>query len=56
VRARVASLRRNGRIELELAEPAKAVTPGQSGVMYDGERLLGGGILVAAPSFPSNGS
>ncbi len=46
VRARVASLRRNGRIELELAEPAKAVTPGQSGVMYHGEHLLGGGILT----------
>ncbi|MCZ6916740.1 MAG: tRNA 2-thiouridine(34) synthase MnmA [Gemmatimonadetes bacterium] len=32
-------------IYLELAEPARAITPGQSGVLYDGQRLLGGGIL-----------
>lgn len=34
-----------GRTELALAQPARAVTPGQSGVLYDGERLLGGGII-----------
>lgn len=35
----------NGRIRLELNEPARAITPGQSGVLYDGRKLLGGGIL-----------
>ncbi|HWP36593.1 MAG TPA: tRNA 2-thiouridine(34) synthase MnmA [Gemmatimonadales bacterium] len=33
------------RIELELMEPARAITPGQSGVLYDGDRLLGGGVI-----------
>lgn len=32
-------------VHLELAEAARAITPGQSGVLYDGERLLGGGII-----------
>ena len=35
----------NGRLELELNEPARAITPGQSGVIYDGDKLLGGGVL-----------
>jgi tRNA-specific 2-thiouridylase len=35
-----------GFISLSLAEPARAVTPGQSGVLYNKEgRLLGGGII-----------
>jgi len=35
-----------GRYQLDLSEPVRAITPGQSGVMYDGhERLLGGGII-----------
>lgn len=33
-------------IELELMEPAWAVAPGQSGVLYDGERVLGGGLIA----------
>ncbi len=33
------------RLVLDLAEAARAVTPGQSGVLYDGDRLLGGGII-----------
>ncbi|MCH9015988.1 MAG: hypothetical protein IH877_09925 [Gemmatimonadetes bacterium] len=32
-------------IELDLKRSAKAITPGQSGVLYDGDRLLGGGII-----------
>lgn len=32
-------------IAFELADPARAVSPGQSGVMYDGARMLGGGVL-----------
>ena len=37
----------NGRIALRLAEPVRAIAPGQSGVLYDAdERLLGGGVIV----------
>ncbi len=32
-------------VQLDLTEPARAVAPGQSGVLYDGERVLGGGVL-----------
>jgi len=35
-----------GTLGLALLEPARAVAPGQSGVLYDGERVLGGGILA----------
>jgi len=36
-----------GRVELRLAEPVRAIAPGQSGVLYDaGERLLGGGVIA----------
>ena len=35
----------NGRLKLRFAEPQEAVTPGQSVVLYDGETLLGGGII-----------
>jgi tRNA-specific 2-thiouridylase len=34
-----------GEIELALDEPVSAITPGQSLVMYDGERVLGGGLI-----------
>lgn len=34
------------RLSLELLEPARAVTPGQSGVLYREDRLLGGGIIA----------
>ncbi|MEO7086976.1 MAG: tRNA 2-thiouridine(34) synthase MnmA [Gemmatimonadaceae bacterium] len=34
-----------GEIELALDEPVAAITPGQSLVMYDGERVLGGGLI-----------
>jgi tRNA-specific 2-thiouridylase len=29
-----------------LAEPVRAITPGQSGVLYAGDRVLGGGIIA----------
>ena len=32
--------------ELALLEPVRAVAPGQSGVLYRGDRMLGGGILA----------
>ncbi len=31
---------------IELAEPQKAITPGQACVIYDGSRVLGGGWIV----------
>jgi tRNA-specific 2-thiouridylase len=37
-----------GEIELALQHPVAAITPGQSLVVYDGERLLGGGIIEAS--------
>lgn len=34
-------------LELELVEPVRAITPGQSGVLYgDDDRLLGGGVVT----------
>lgn len=38
----------DGTIELALDEPVAAITPGQSLVMYDGERVLGGGLIESA--------
>ena len=37
-----------GEIELALNEPVAAITPGQSLVIYDGERVLGGGFIERA--------
>jgi tRNA-specific 2-thiouridylase len=34
------------RVRLELLEPVRAITPGQSGVLYDGDRVLGGGLVA----------
>ena len=33
---------------LRFDEPQRAVTPGQAVVLYDGERMLGGGVIDAA--------
>lgn len=35
----------DGELVLELAAPVRAITPGQSGALYDGSRLLGGGVI-----------
>jgi tRNA-specific 2-thiouridylase len=34
---------------LVLAEPVRAITPGQSGVLYAGDRVLGGGVIASPP-------
>lgn len=37
----------DGRLALRLAEPVRAITPGQSGALYDEDgRLLGGGVIA----------
>lgn len=38
-------------IEIALDEPVAAISPGQSLVLYDGETVLGGGIIEAASPF-----
>jgi tRNA-specific 2-thiouridylase len=38
----------DGEIELALDEPVAAITPGQSLVLYDGERVLGGAFIESA--------
>src|SRR6476659_8508676 len=37
-----------GEIELALQEPLAAIAPGQSLVVYDGDRVLGGGVIEAS--------
>ncbi|MEO5567563.1 MAG: tRNA 2-thiouridine(34) synthase MnmA [Gemmatimonadaceae bacterium] len=37
-----------GEIELALQEPVAAIAPGQSLVIYEGDRVLGGGIIEAS--------
>jgi tRNA-specific 2-thiouridylase len=37
--------RRDAELRLRLREPQRAVTPGQSGAVYNGEELLGGGLI-----------
>jgi tRNA-specific 2-thiouridylase len=38
----------NGRTQVAFAEPVSAVTPGQSAVFYDGDIVVGGGIIETA--------
>jgi tRNA-specific 2-thiouridylase len=40
---------------LVLAEPVRAITPGQSGVLYVGDRVMGGGV-IASPPVPLRGA
>lgn len=37
----------DGRIKIVFDEPQRAATPGQSAVLYDGDTVLGGGIITA---------
>ena len=34
-----------GRVRLRFREPQRAVTPGQFAVLYDGENVVGGGVI-----------
>ena len=45
VRAEVASAA-GEQVTLRLLEPARAVAPGQSGVLYRGDDVLGGGVIA----------
>lgn len=38
----------DGRVRVTFDEPQRAITPGQSLVVYDGDRLLGGGLIERA--------
>ncbi len=40
--------------EVILAEPERAITPGQSAVVYDGHQVVGGGIVEPDSQNPSN--
>jgi tRNA-specific 2-thiouridylase len=42
-----------GRARLELDEPALGVAPGQAGVLYDGDMVLGGGTIAATSLAPA---
>lgn len=35
-----------GRVHVKFDEPQRAVTPGQSVVFYDGDMVIGGGIII----------
>jgi tRNA-specific 2-thiouridylase len=40
-------------IELEFDQPQRAVTPGQSVVLYQGESCLGGGVICWSDAPPA---
>lgn len=44
-----------GTARVEFAEPQRALTPGQSAVFYDGDAVIGGGIVRDRPDAPREG-
>jgi tRNA-specific 2-thiouridylase len=44
--AEVTPLEEGSRVQVRFDAPVRDITPGQSAVFYDGEFLLGGGIIV----------
>ncbi len=42
-----------GRVRLELEQPALGVAPGQAGVLYEGDLVLGGGTIAATLPAPA---
>ena len=38
----------DGRVRLEFDAPQRAITPGQTAALYDGDAVLGGGIIASA--------
>ena len=41
---------RGAEFEVEFDRPMRAITPGQAAVIYDGERVVGGGIIASSKS------
>lgn len=45
-----AELLEDGRLSIEFDEPVRAITKGQSIVLYDGDTVLGGGVISEIPN------
>ena len=43
----------NGSVRVVFDEPRRAITTGQSAVFYDGETVIGGGVIASVSGFRS---